>query len=120
MEEQEPMFLIGIPMCTAFSSWQRLNALKRDPEVVRREYIKAMVHMQFVCELYRVQMDSGRYFLHASSRSELMEGELRRRVAERPTCATPEWRSVQIRAASTRRQPSEKAHGMDVQRRKDH
>ena len=26
VEEQEPMFLIGSPMCTAFSSWQRLNA----------------------------------------------------------------------------------------------
>ena len=49
VEKEQPMFLIGSPMCTAFSSWQRLNELKRDPEVVRREYVKAMVHLQFVC-----------------------------------------------------------------------
>ena len=64
IEEQQPVLLVGSPMCTAFCTWQRLNELKRDPVVTKREYVKAMVHLQFVCELYRVQMDSGRYFLH--------------------------------------------------------
>ena len=62
--EQKPLFLIGSPMCTAFCAWQRLNATRRDPESVRREYNKAMVHLEFVCQLYRDQVSAKRYFLH--------------------------------------------------------
>ena len=54
------MFLIGSPMCTAFCTWQRLNALRRDPGVVRQEYNKAMIHFEFMCQLYRNQMEAGR------------------------------------------------------------
>jgi len=61
---QRPMFLIGSPMCTAFSSWQHLNATRRDPGIVHREWVRAMVHLRFVCELYQEQVDAGRYFLH--------------------------------------------------------
>ena len=62
--EQKPLFLVGSPMCTAFSTWQRLNATRRDPKTVQKEYIKAMVHLEFVCQLYRDQVAAGRYFLH--------------------------------------------------------
>ena len=58
------MFLIGSPMCTVFSSLQAMNAPRRDPAVVHREYVQAMVHLRFVCELYEQQMAEGRYFLH--------------------------------------------------------
>jgi hypothetical protein len=51
-------------MCTAFSTWQYINRQKRDPSVVSREYVRAMVHIRFVMELYQLQMDGGRYFLH--------------------------------------------------------
>ncbi len=64
LKEQQPLFLIGSPMCTAFSSWQRLDDLKRDGKVVEREYTKAMLHLRFVCELYAMQVSEGRYFLH--------------------------------------------------------
>ena len=58
------MFLIGSPMCTAFSSWQALNAVKRDAGIVHREWVRAMLRLRFVCELYQEQLDAGRYFLH--------------------------------------------------------
>ena len=51
--EQKPMFLIGSSMCTAFSTWQALNAAKRDPGTVHREWVRAMVHLRFVCGLYQ-------------------------------------------------------------------
>ena len=58
------MFLVGSPPCTRFCSWQAINDKKRDPAVVEREHVAAMVHIEFMCELYRVQVDAGRYFLH--------------------------------------------------------
>ena len=42
--EQRPMVLIGSPMCTAWSTWQRLNKHKRDPEIVAKEMVKARVY----------------------------------------------------------------------------
>ena len=36
IDEQQPLLLIGTPMCTAFSNIQNLSKAKRDPEVVRR------------------------------------------------------------------------------------
>ncbi len=36
IEEQQPVLLVGSPMCTAFCTWQRLNELKRDPVVTKR------------------------------------------------------------------------------------
>ena len=63
-DEQRPMFLIGSPACTAFSTWQKLNEQRCDPEKMRREYVRAMVHLKFVCELYESQVLAGRYFVH--------------------------------------------------------
>jgi hypothetical protein len=40
-----------------------MNEQRRDPEVVERERIRAMVHLRFVRELYQMQLDEGRYFL---------------------------------------------------------
>ena len=51
-------------MCTAFSAWQHINKLKRDPSIVSREYVRAMVHIRFCMELYQLQHDGGRYFIH--------------------------------------------------------
>ena len=64
LRQQRPLFLIGSPMCTRWCSWQRLNDLRRDPAVVQREKIRAAVHLDFVCELYRDQIEDGRFFLH--------------------------------------------------------
>ena len=64
IDESEPWILIGSPMCTAFCTWQYLNAHKRDPELVAAERAKAVKHMEFVRRLYRKQVEAGRYFLH--------------------------------------------------------
>ncbi len=64
VRREKPLFLIGSPVCTPWCTWQRLNELKRDPQVVHREKVKSLVHLNFVESLYREQMDNGRYFIH--------------------------------------------------------
>ncbi len=69
LRAQKPLFLIGSPMCRAWSTWQHLNALRRDPDVIERELIRARVHLRFVLELYQEQIDGGRFFLHEHPRA---------------------------------------------------
>ena len=64
LNKEKPMFLVGSPPRTRFCSWHALNDKKRDPRVVEQEHVAAMVHIEFMCELYRAQIDAGRYFLH--------------------------------------------------------
>jgi hypothetical protein len=65
IKSQKPMLLIGSPMCRAWSTWQALNeARSKDPDKYRRSKVQAELHMRFVCELYQLQIDAGRYFLH--------------------------------------------------------
>ena len=64
IEEQKPYVVVGSPECTKYCAWQRINNLHRDPAIVARERAAADVHLAFVCEIYRLQLDSGRYFLH--------------------------------------------------------
>ena len=62
----KPMFLIGSPACTDYCSWQQLNAQRFGwPEGEQeRRMVASDVHLAFVAELYKLQMDAGRYFLH--------------------------------------------------------
>ena len=46
-----------------FSPWQRINRL-RDMDKYKREFKRARRHIEFVCELYRMQLEQGRLFLH--------------------------------------------------------
>ena len=64
IEKQKPLILVGSPMCTAFCAWQKLNQQRRDLEIVEQELRKATMHMEFVCRLYKAQVEAGRYFLH--------------------------------------------------------
>ena len=64
LDQQRPLLLVGSPMCTAFSRLLALSESKRDPVVVARLYTQAMVHLEFVCRLYRKQRERGLYFLH--------------------------------------------------------
>ena len=58
--------VIGSPSCTAFCSWQALNAAKegRDEAKVAALKAEAEAHMLFITEIYQMQLDAGRYFLH--------------------------------------------------------
>ena len=51
-------------MCTAFSTWQRINDKIRCPVTVAVERKRAVEHLDFCMELYREQMRHGRYFVH--------------------------------------------------------
>ena len=53
LEETKPTILIGPPGCREFSTWQNQNNQRGDPELVKRKYAEAMVHMKFVRELYK-------------------------------------------------------------------
>ena len=66
VRDEEPMLLIGSPSCTAFCSWQALNAAKegRDEEKIAALRVEAEAHIAFVTELYQMQVNAGRYFLH--------------------------------------------------------
>jgi hypothetical protein len=64
LKEERPLLLIGSPMCTAFSTWQRINNLIRDPVTVNAEKKRAIVHLEFCMELYREQIRHGRFFVH--------------------------------------------------------
>ena len=65
LQHSRPVLLIGSPMCTAFCTWQRFNAVRSArPEDMKRAYTEACVHIEFVMELYRDQMARNLYFLH--------------------------------------------------------
>ena len=64
LKQQKPMFLIGTSMCTAFSAWQHKSRTPRGDEESRRIMIRARIHLRFVMELYKMQLDEGRYILH--------------------------------------------------------
>ena len=64
VREERPQLLIGSPMCTAFSTWQRISNLICCPVIVAAEKRRAVEHLDFCMELYREQIRHGRYFLH--------------------------------------------------------
>ena len=51
LAEQRPLFLTGSPCCTRWCTWQALNDSRKDPDVARRERVRALVHLEFVAEL---------------------------------------------------------------------
>ena len=63
LRKQKPDLLIGSPMCTLYSAWQRLNK-DRDIKAFRKRLRDAREHLEFVCELYLEQAKAGRLFLH--------------------------------------------------------
>ncbi len=64
VKSERPQLLIGSPMCTAFSTYQRKNKLIRDPVTVAAEKRRAVEHLSFCVELYKEQLKHGRFFLH--------------------------------------------------------
>ena len=69
LRSSKPFLLIGSPMCTAFSTWQRLNYAKsNDKPAMQRAFKDASAHVEFVTELYREQLEGRRYFLHEHPR----------------------------------------------------
>ena len=63
IREQKPLLLIGSPMCTAFCQWQNINNKYRTKEQIKEMMFKARLHLRFTMELYRMQIEEGRYML---------------------------------------------------------
>ena len=62
VRREQFVLLVGSPMCTAFSAWQRINSKVRDPEVFAVEKARALVHLSFCTDLYREQAKNGHYW----------------------------------------------------------
>lgn len=62
--QDEPTFLIGSPMCTAFSQMNHINHAKMDPMEVDARLAYGRKHLEFCTKLYDSQWKAGRYFLH--------------------------------------------------------
>ena len=64
IKELEPQLLIGSPMCTAFSILQNINRERMGEAKWAKIMQYGKRHLQFACELYSMQVQAGRYFLH--------------------------------------------------------
>ena len=64
LTQTKPKLLIGSPMCRAFSALQGLNRAKMGEVKWKSMVEHGLTHLRFVCELYRIQAESGRYYLH--------------------------------------------------------
>ena len=69
LDQQAPTLLVCSPMCTPFSRIQSLNRelAKRgrcNLDKLNESRARAMVHLEFVCELYLQQVSKGFFFLH--------------------------------------------------------
>ena len=66
VERMKPYMLVGSSSCSPYCSFQHLNAVRYEwtEEEIKRKRIAANVHLDFVCRLYALQADQGRYFLH--------------------------------------------------------
>ena len=118
LRQQKPDLLVGSPMCTLYSAWQRLNK-GRDIKAYRKRLREARTHLVFVCELYLEQAEAGRLFLHEhpDSASPWTDEQCIRNDQGR--CIGRRDRPMPVRTAKSRRQCSEEAHAVDVQLPRD-
>ena len=62
--QDKPLFLIGSPPCTPFSTLQNISKYKRDPKIVAEERRVGLVHLEFCMSLYVLQIAGSRFFIH--------------------------------------------------------
>eukprot|EP00973_Karenia_brevis_P061083 8493537-Karenia_brevis.AAC.1 len=61
IKRDKPLLVIGSPMCTMFSSLQNLSGWS---DLKQRRWEEAVRHIEFMAEIYRMQIKGGRWFLH--------------------------------------------------------
>ena len=64
IQEERPELLIGSPVCTMWSQMMNINKDRMDPLEYKERLNQARTHLKFVCELYIMQHEAGRYYLH--------------------------------------------------------
>ena len=60
----QPLFLIGSPMCTAFGVMDQINYARMTAEEVQERMAYGRAHLEICAKLYAIQWKAGRYFLH--------------------------------------------------------
>ena len=65
---KKPLLVIGSPVCTPLSRLQALNwgRSKKTHQKLTRDLEEATQHMEFVAEIYNMQDEAGRYYLHGN------------------------------------------------------
>ena len=93
VESEDPDWIVGSPPCTSFSLLNRgLNYPKMDALVVEEKIREGLLHLRFVCALYKRQVRCGKWFLHehpkdaASWRCPYIERLLRMPKVETSVC----------------------------------
>ena len=61
IREEKPKLVIGSPMCKMFSQLQHLSPWN---DKKQERWVEDRRHIEFVCQIYRMQMQSGNWFLH--------------------------------------------------------
>ena len=64
VETLKPQVLIGSPPCSWFSQIMRINWAKISRQRRRSMLKEARCYLKFMCELYQLQYDGGRVFVH--------------------------------------------------------
>ena len=63
IEREDPLFLIGAPPCTVFSSMQNSNQKHNVGEQWEVKYQEGLTHLEFAVQLYWEQIPRGRFFI---------------------------------------------------------
>ena len=65
LSRDSPDWIIGSPPCTSFSIWNfAMNYPKMSPTKIEKAVKEGKTHLSFVVDLYKMQMDRGKHFLH--------------------------------------------------------
>ena len=62
--KEKPLLLVGSPECRMFSQMMNINKARMDPIEYQQRLAEARMHLTFVCRLYLLQHEAGRYFIH--------------------------------------------------------
>ena len=113
--QDQPLFIIGSPPFTTFSSLQNLSKHKRDPNIVAEERRVGVAHLEFCISLYMIQIAEKRFFVHEhpSTATSWQETAVLQVVAldgvemPRLTCVFTECQSTRERCRALRRNRQE-------------
>ena len=112
IDAERPTLLIGSPMCTAFSNWQKINDRKRPRGVVLEEKEAGKMHLAWTMHLYKERrLDTSR----ASRRGQLFAGTLRAGSAPAARRPAGQRRPMPTRATGRDWAPHSEAHRMHEQ-----
>ena len=100
--KEKPYLLVGSPVCTPWSTAMNRNWWRMTEQHVAQVMEEARRHLEFVCKLYRMQHQSGRYYLHEHPYSATSWREMHSGNPGTNMCASTRDRSMPVRAHHAR------------------